>query len=174
MGYHLRIILDTKEDVFKDVVVDENKTLLDLHNFIKKSFQLPGNELASYYTATEDWEQNQVEISLENFSEEEEIATMKDFVIKQILTGTKDKLIYVYDLFLLWTFFVEVIKITDKKVEGMKETFSFGEMPKQAPEKQMDGLQTNFEEEDLFDDDDDNFDLEELDGMSEFDTDDFR
>ncbi len=179
MAYQLRIILDTKEDIFKDIVVDGNKNLLDLHNFIKESFGLEGNELASYYTATSDWEQNEEEIPLLSFSEEEE-ATMSDFSIKQILPTKEDKLIYVYDLFVLWTFFIEVVKITTEEVSGMQVAFSFGEMPKEAPEKQMASTDNKQkptyegDEDDIFDEDDEDYDMDELDGLSEFDSDDYR
>ena len=174
MAYYIRIILDSKEDVFKDMVVNEEKSLFDLHQFIKTSFNLPGNELASYYTATQDWEQNEEEIPLENFSEDQELATMHDFQIKQILPTKEDKLIYVYDLFSLWTFFIEVVKITNEKVKGMEVNFSFGEMPKEAPEKlmnQANGQTFFYEEEDFFDQDDEDFDSEELEGLNEFDMD---
>ncbi len=180
MPYQLRVILDTKEDIFKDIVIDENKTLFEFHNFLKTAFALPGNELASFYNASDTWEQNEEEIPLENLTDEENILTMRDYTLKQILLKENDKLIYVYDLFDLWTFFVELVKIDqNKSKEDTKVLFSFGEMPKTAPEKNLNIFDTtNYkdreEEDDIFEDNDMDYDQEDLDGLSTYDSDDYN
>ncbi len=38
MIYRFRVILDTKDDVFRDVEINESSTLEELHNSIIKSF----------------------------------------------------------------------------------------------------------------------------------------
>lgn len=38
MIYKIRIILDAKDDVFRDIEIEDNKTLEDFHNAITQAF----------------------------------------------------------------------------------------------------------------------------------------
>lgn len=38
MAYKLRVILDVEEDVFRDIIVDNNSNLENLHFIIAKAF----------------------------------------------------------------------------------------------------------------------------------------
>jgi hypothetical protein len=101
MIYKLRVILDAKEDVFRDLAVDSNDTLEDFHNSISQSFGLDGGEMASFYTCDQEWNQED-EIPL--FAMEDGMS-MGAVQIKDIIDQDKNKLIYVYDFLLMWTFF---------------------------------------------------------------------
>ena len=57
MIYRFRIILDTKEDVFRDIEIEAEATLEDFHNTITQSFGFEGQEMASFYVSNEKWEQ---------------------------------------------------------------------------------------------------------------------
>ena len=48
MIFRIRIILDTKEDIIRDIEIENNSTFKDLHTEILKSFQFDGNEMASF------------------------------------------------------------------------------------------------------------------------------
>ena len=52
MIYRIRIILDVKEDVFRDIEIEATSTLEDLHHAITQSFGFLGNEMASFYKST--------------------------------------------------------------------------------------------------------------------------
>ena len=70
MIYRLRVILDndTNEDVLRDIEIDKNSNLTDLHELILLSFNFSADQMASFYTVDEEW--NQInEISLMNFDE---------------------------------------------------------------------------------------------------------
>ena len=49
MVYKFRVILDVKEDVFRDIIIQGEATLEDLHNVINQSFGFAGDEMASFY-----------------------------------------------------------------------------------------------------------------------------
>ena len=68
MIYRSRIILDTKEDVFRDIEINESSSLEELHNSIIKSFGFR-NEMASFYKTDNDWKQGD-ELPLNDFGPE--------------------------------------------------------------------------------------------------------
>ena len=63
MIYRFRIILDTHEDVFRDIEIEANASLEDFHNAITQAFGFDGQEMASFYTSNDLWEEGD-EISL--------------------------------------------------------------------------------------------------------------
>ena len=69
MIYRFRIILDTEEDVFRDIEINESSSLEELHNSIIKSFGFLGNEMASFYKTDNDWKQGD-ELPLNDFGPE--------------------------------------------------------------------------------------------------------
>ena len=139
MIYKIRIILDAEDDIFRDVEIESGNTLEDLHNTITQSFGFMGNEMASFYTCDENWNQ-QEEIALfdmEEFGAPSRL--MNETFLEDVLSEESPKLIYVYDYFSLWTFFVELADIV-KKEDGRaypNVLFSFGELPDAPPEKRF-------------------------------------
>jgi len=149
MIYKIRIILDTKEDIFRDIEIEAQNSLEDFHNAITQAFGFLGDEMASFYTCDDTWNQ-QEEIALFDMSEKgSDVRLMNENFLEDVLTRETPKLIYVYDFLSMWTFFVELADIVEN-VEGFDYPhvlFSFGELPDTPPEK-------NFES-------DPNFDFEE-------------
>lgn len=153
MIYKIRIILDAKDDVFRDVEIEAQNTLEDFHNTITQAFGFLGSEMASFYTCDEDWNQDQ-EIALFDMSDSgsSDVRLMNEVLLEDILTENTPKLIYVYDFLSMWTFFVELADIEDND-EGKAYPnilFSFGELPDSPPEK-------NFEADDPEEELDDSF-----------------
>lgn len=139
MAYKIRVILDVDEDVFRDIVVDETLNLEELHFTIAKSFGFKGQEMAAFYSTDENWEQGE-EIPLFDMSEDGSALSMQKISTKDILRIQGNKLIYVYDFFSMWTFFVElteVQKTTKKDLPYL--ALSFGNVPDEAPEKEFIG-----------------------------------
>ena len=167
MIYRFRVILDndTDEDVFRDLEIRETDTLEDLHNAITQSFGFDGTEMASFYVSDEQWNQGE-EISLFDLSEDTSAKLMNETEIKSIVFEMQPKLIYVYDFFNLWTFYVELAEIVDE-IEGFTYPnlmFSKGQIPDSAPEKVFESEDVddfNEFEDDLDIDDYDHLDFEE-------------
>ena len=133
MIYRIRIILDVKEDVLRDIEIEATSTLEDLHHAITQSFGFLGNEMASFYKSNESWNQGE-ELPLESM---EKGFNMRDEPLNKIFTSSQHHLIYVYDFLNLWTFFVE-LKEVGEALSGMSYPnliHSQGEVPEEAPEK---------------------------------------
>lgn len=113
MIYRLRVILDVREDVFRDIEIDGDNTLEDLHNAIVQSFGLDGREMASFYLSDEEWSQGE-EITLFDFSEGEKKAkVMSRHKIIEFLAAPHERMLYAYDFMNIKTFYVEVISIKE-------------------------------------------------------------
>ncbi len=158
--YKIRVILDTKEDVIRTILVDDKLNLEDLHLIIAKSFGFEGQEMASFYRTDEEWNQGE-EIPLFNMAEAGEGISMQKCILKDTLAEENDKLIYVYDFLNMWTFYVDVVEITDEKRDDLPQTIlSVGEIPEEAPEKEFvaDKLDDDFGDEGDIDDEFGHFD----------------
>lgn len=166
--FKIRVILDVKEDVLRDILIDGNSSLEQLHFAITKAFGFNGHEMASFYKSDNKWNQGD-EIPL--FEMEDEQPSMKTCVLNKILTEKGDKLIYVYDFLEMWTFFVELIEIAVHLEFNETPTLvaSVGKVPKKAPTKEFKSESKKIEDDfgfinngdDEFDEDnDDEFDDE--------------
>lgn len=152
MIYRIRIILDVKEDVFRDIEIEATSTLEDLHHAITQSFGFLGNEMASFYKSNESWYQGE-ELPLESM---ENGSNMRDEPLNKIFTSSQHHLIYVYDFLNLWTFFVELKETADiiSSSSYPNLIYSKGDVPEEAPEKIFEAdnkkeLEANDEEEDI-------------------------
>ncbi len=162
MAYRVRIILDVKDDVIRDLIVADSINLEELHFSIAKSYGFKGKEMASFYRTNNNWEEGE-EIPLFDMSEDGNAQIMSSFFIKDILNNVGDKLIYVYDFMSMWTFFVELAKITDSNEEGLpKIALSFGDAPDEAPEKEFKS-EKSLEDNDAFDDENDLENIDDID-----------
>ena len=160
MIYRFRIILDTHEDVFRDIEIEASDTLEDLHNVITQSFGFAGQEMASFYVSNDLWEQGE-EIALFDMSEGgSNVRIMNETSIDDVTHEEQTKLIYVYDFLNMWTFLVELAEIAERE-EGRSYPnlmFAHGQIPEVAPEKEF---IADTEE----DDDDYGFDAEDYDNL---------
>ena len=162
MVYKIRAILNVAEDVIRDIAILKTETLEDLHNALINTFDLEGNEMAAFYKSNDDWIQGE-EFPLfdmgDNLYPKKQ---MREITLENILAIDNAKLIYVYDFFNMWTFYIELIA-TDLD-NGNKELpallFSLGALPKSAPD-------LTFESENLLEDLDHDDEEDEF-GFDEF------
>ena len=90
--YKVRAILDTQEDVIRTLLIDEKKSLEELHFSVAKAFGFDGQEMASFYRTDEEWNQGE-EIPLFNMAEAGEGLSMAICMVHETLRNTNDKLI---------------------------------------------------------------------------------
>ncbi len=138
MIYKIRIILDAQDDIFRDIEISAKDSLEDFHNAITQAFGFLGNEMASFYTCDERWNQEE-EIALFDMSDSGDVRLMNETFLEDVLTKKAPKLIYVYDFLSMWTFFIELADIVEKE-DGRSYPnmlFSFGELPDSPPEKKF-------------------------------------
>lgn len=153
-NYLLRVILDSEEDVVRDIEINSHSLLTELHAIILKAFNLEEGEMASFYLSNDDWEQGE-EISLVDFGGlNDRGRQMHEARIIDTLTDKGSKMIYVYDFFNLWTFFIEVMSVDNKSTQNEARYVKVaGERPENAPPKEMES--EGAEEEDIFGEDND-------------------
>ncbi len=137
MIYRFRVILDDKDDVFRDIEIKATATAEDFHNSIVQAFGFDGGEMASFYISDDEWSQGE-EVALFDMSEGgAPLRIMNETPLDDIITEHKRKLIYVYDFMNMWTFLVELAEIVDE-AEGTDYPnlmFVHGQIPEAAPEK---------------------------------------
>ena len=160
MIYRIRVILDVRDDVFRDIEIQGSDTLEDLHEAIVRSFDLDGREMASFYLSDDEWNQGE-EITLFDLSDgDKNTKVMSRFRIDEVLTGTHQRLLYAYDFMNIRTFYVEVFSITPPQdgVEYPRVVLSYGSTP-QYTDSDMEEI----DDPDAIEYDDEDFD----DGFSE-------
>ena len=126
MIYRCRVILDHQEDIFRDIEIDAAVLLEDFHNSIVQSFGFEGNEMASFYTTNEQWEQLE-EIPLfdtQGFDLDSDVVSLEDtpslepfnmasVQLQEVLNTHTPKILYVYDFLNMWSFFVELMEVAE-------------------------------------------------------------
>ena len=134
MIYRIRIILDTQEDVLRDIEISENATLEDLHHAVTQAFGFLGNEISSFYKTNDVWEQGD-EMPIEAMDIGQ--PSFSDTALNSIFSAEVHKLLYIYDFLILWTFFIEIMEIGDVVTGAIYPNLihAEGEVPEEAPEK---------------------------------------
>lgn len=163
MVYKFRVILDAEEDVFRDIAIKSTDTLEDLHNSVINAFGFDGAEGGSFYTCDDQWTQEE-EIPLFDMGDVPgEQKTMADFALEDMLDEAQTKILYVYDPFNMWTFFVELAAIEEEDESTETELpalmFAHGTMPDEAPVS----FNTPLSKDDMFGDFDDDYDDDDFD-----------
>ncbi|WP_312076511.1 IS1096 element passenger TnpR family protein [Chryseobacterium sp.] len=136
MVYKIRVILDAKEDVFRDVEVKGKQTLWNLHLGIKSAFNLQGEELSAFNLLENDGTVVK-SIPLEDMSDDGDGEIMSDIYIDEAFSEAGDKAQFQYGLLDLWEFFCELVE-TNEEIKGVTyphTAFRFGNAPLKAPVK---------------------------------------
>lgn len=165
----IRVVADTEEDIFIDLIASKSSNLLSIHNLLVKTFELDSNEIASFYLSNNNWDKGD-EITLFNMSLEDDDdgsiqKSMENTSLENLFSDGISKLLYLHDFLNMNIFYVELLnEETLNSNESLQVTHQLG---KYAPKKFDDD--SNFEEidpvKDILDEyDEDNFgDFEELD-----------
>ena len=131
MQLKFRIILNVEENVFRDIVIDSNITLIEFSKIISSEFGFDSSEISTFHHSNENWEQLD-EIKIYKIDELDQI--MDKTPISNFFLYKGDKLIYIYDFLNYWTFFIELYEIDESaKVDSYKCINSVGEVPKNPP-----------------------------------------
>jgi hypothetical protein len=166
MIYKYRIVLDVIDDVIRDIEIRDQSTLEDLHNSIAQAFGFDGIEMASFYKSDEEWNQGEEYLLFDMSDGMNSVNMMNETTLESVFSKEQTKMIYVYDFFSMWTFYVELADIAEPE-DGQDYPnlmFAQGQLPDSPPDKQ-------FEAEKLDDfDDDDNDDIE-FENLDDFDFD---
>lgn len=178
-AYKFRVVVDTDDDIFRDIVVAKEQTFADLHQAILAAFSFRGDQMASFYMSNESWEKGQ-EIGLMDmsFGGESGPATMKDAILKDFVTEPDQKVLYVYDFLKMWIFYIELTEEVETTDEVPTIVLSFGDAPNED-EKEMEDLfegidlgnnaSNTSEFDDIFNEFNDDFSSEGFENIDDYD-----
>lgn len=180
--YKFRVIIDTEQDVFRDIEIETTATFEKLHDAILDAFDFESGEMASFYMSNESWEKG-LEIPLMDMAGDAALS-MKSTTLSEMVSKPSDKVLYIYDFMRMWIFYVELMEVKKDKPSTIypRVALVFGDAPSQDS-KEMDLFGSEFSEEefnemhgdvkdgadedgedDMFDADEDYFDESEFNG----------
>jgi len=152
MKLKLRVILNVKTDVLRDIIIDSKVTLKEMSDIISESFGFDSTEISTYHHTNEDWELLE-EIKI--FKIDESDISMENSPISDFLQFNGDKIIFIYDFLNYWTFFIELFDL-DENVEDkfkFKCINSIGTVPSEAPSEIYNSIDQDIEDN-IFENDD--------------------
>ncbi len=158
MLHKLRVFLETDgDDVYRDIEIQDDATLEDLHNVIVQSFDFDGLEMASFYLTDDELNQG-LEIPLFNMDDTKPANNMmSNTLIKDVLSEQSPNLLYVYDFLKMWRFLVSLMETGEEAtgIEYPQVAHAQGIRPEDPPE--IDFNHTGEDEDDIFKGDDNPF-----------------
>lgn len=171
MAYKIRVILNSNDDVFRDIELRDNQTLWNLHNGIKSAFSLQGDEISMFNVVNEDGEVLK-SIPLEDISDEGDGETMSEVYLSEVFPDKGIIGHFQYGSIELWEFICEFVdKVNEKKgVNYPLTTYRFGKVPLKAPAQlgistfKMDDLDLDLD----LDIDDDEFSSEGFENIDDY------
>lgn len=132
MQLKFRIILNVKNDVLRDIIIDSSISLIEFSNIISSEFGFDSSEISTFHHTDENWEQLE-EIKIFKIDDQDKI--MDNVSISNFFIAKDDKLIFIYDFLNYWTFFIELYDLDESiKMDKTYECLnSIGEVPKIPP-----------------------------------------
>lgn len=134
--FKFRVIINTEEDVFRDVEIETNDTFESFHKAILSAFDFDEGEMASFYLSDETWSQGE-EVTLMEMHEGGQgtkTKSMSDVKLAELLSSPDDKLVYVYDFLRMWSFYVELVEVKKAAPSTIypRVTLVYGDAPDQS------------------------------------------
>ncbi|MDB4533695.1 plasmid pRiA4b ORF-3 family protein [Vicingaceae bacterium] len=139
--YKFRVLLESKEDIFRDIEIKSTQTFDDLHQIILASYGFDNSQMAAFNLSNDEWEKG-LEITLFDMQIDDNVTekplVMADTVINTQTNCVGAHLLYSYDFLNMRNFFIELTEITVKEDPNAfypKVVYTQGEAPVQ--EKDM-------------------------------------
>ena len=167
MVFRFRVLSDENDYFVRDIEVEDDINLLELHRFICKTVDFDPKEIASFFMSDRHWERGR-EFTLLDMSEEERDdspVAMESVNLGQIIRKRGDRLIYMFDFMSERALFMELTgsNKADPAVKYPRVIHSGGDAPDQFDPDALIGSGSIFDDAmDEFDDfgDDDSYDDE--------------
>ena len=156
-AYKFRVLLDNDNDaeIFRDIVIDQKASFESFYRAITAAFEFSDEHMASFYVSNEEWDKGE-EISLVdvNFDPDADpVGLMSNLLLEDRVRESDQKFILVHDFMSMWIFLIELQGLVDESVAVPYTALQVGESPREDSRSQF----QDFEEEYLFDEDDDEF-----------------
>jgi len=116
--YKFRVLLESKEEIFRDIEIKSAQSFYDFHEIIVAAYGFDNSQMASFYLSNDEWEKGQ-EITLFDMqvdeNQQEKVLVMENTTINSQTTCIGAHLLYSYDFLNMQNFFIELIEITVKE-----------------------------------------------------------
>ncbi|MCX4302212.1 MAG: plasmid pRiA4b ORF-3 family protein [Alistipes sp.] len=133
MIFRFRMLSDENDRFVRDYEVLYDTSLLDFHRFILSSLDYE-ECMASFFTADDRWEKQREFTCMEmGIDGEEAPESMESVTLGQIIHNSRDRLIYLFDLFGDRAYYLELTGSyeADKDASYPREIFARAEAPDQ-------------------------------------------
>ena len=181
--FKFRVIMDTEQDVFRDIEIETESNFDSLHKAVLDAFDFEQGEMASFYLSDEEWSKG-LEISLMDMGGvDEDSLSMSTTILSDMVMKPGDKILYVYDFMRMWIFYIELMEVKKDKPSTIypRVALAFGDAPSQDSKEFQDMFEADVvgggadiddfdDEEDEFGEGDDIFDEDEFDGSYTYDN----
>lgn len=146
--FKFRVIVDTEQDVFRDIEIETDATFEQLHEAVLDAFDFERGEMASFYMSNEQWEKG-LEIPLMEMAGDTALS-MKTTRLSEMLSKPSEKVLYVYDFMRMWIFYVELMEVKKDMPSTIypRVALVYGDAPSQDS-KEMDLFGSEFSEEEF-------------------------
>lgn len=180
-AYKFRVLLDNENDaeIFRDIVINQNASFEDFYRSITAAFEFSDEHMASFYVSNEEWDKGE-EISLVdvNFDPDADpVGLMNTLNLEDRVQQSDQKFILVHDFMSMWIFLIELQGYVDEKVDAPFVALSVGQAPREDSRQQFQDFEEEYlfdEEEDMDEFSDDAYDLDEFDeGFEQYDENDY-
>lgn len=176
--YTFRVLLDTAQEVFRDIEVKSDHTFEQLHTAIQAAFDFSGKEMASFYMSNDEWERGkEIPLMDMNYGDGEEAFSMGEVKVGELIRKPGQRMIYIYDFLRMWGFFVEMVSVSDADpdLEYPRVSVALGEAPDEGSKDMDFKMETESahgdeDDEDYFDEFDEDLDDDDLDQLSDRDN----
>ena len=161
--YLIRCVLDTNEDIIRDIALLPSSDLNLLHIAILKAFEIDQGEMCSFFHSNRNWEQGE-EISMMNYDPAVGRNALESENVAGCFKEVGSRMLYVYDFLKLWTFYLELVAFPEPEMDKTYPRLigKVGERPTEPPFKEMeveeDPTQPLGEEDDFEASDEDQWD----------------
>lgn len=149
--YKFRVIIDTEEDVFRDIEIETDATFESFHRAILDAFDFEEGEMASFYMSDENWAKG-LEIPLMEMEggKSKKNLSMSSTKLNDMVTKPSEKILYVYDFLRMWCFYVELMEVKKDKPSTIypRVAMAYGDAPAQDS-KEMDLFGSEFDQEEF-------------------------
>lgn len=129
--FKFRVLVDSTDDIFRDIEILSSQTLQDLYETILTSFEFNGGVMASFYISNEEWERGQEYTLLDMSESGNSKYIMSKGILNDLVEEENQKLLLVHDFMRMWCFYVELIEEKPglKGVTYPKVVLKFGDAP---------------------------------------------
>jgi hypothetical protein len=156
--YKFKVNLEDQDNFYREIEILANQTFEDLHKVIIECGDFEGHELASFYLCDSVWKKMQeitlFDMNIDDEDDKEQIEmknpllTMDKAKFKNVINDPHQKIIYIYDYLEMWTFLLELYKISeaDEKIIYPRIAKSSGKIIKKLKEIPVDA---GFDDEEM-------------------------